>query len=199
MPFITEELWQNITARIDIVPRTGSIMVAPWPQAIPGDTDIEAERVMAAIVDIVRAVRNARAENGVEPARQIEARIYAGELKGAIAGQSAAIRVLAKTTVSVYDRKDYRAAENALCLVLKDADVIIPMESMVDLVAERQKLAKEIGQLKAEVSRLEAMLADRAFTSKAPEAVVGRERARLKERQDSLKRLQERLAQLGPG
>ncbi len=198
MPFITEELWQNIKTRADIGQETESIMVAPWPSPVCGDTDAEAERVMAAVIDIVRAIRNARAENGVEPSRQIEARIYAGELKEAITGQTPAIRTLAKADVSVCDIKDYRPVENALSLVLKDADIVIPMESMVDIGAERQRLTKEIEQLKAEVRRLEAMLGKPDFTAKAPEAVVARERTRLAERRDSLGRLEERLAQLGP-
>ena len=72
MPFITEALWQQ-------VPHQGeSIMVAPWPVA--GQRDHEAERAFGALIEVVRGIRNARAEAGVEPARWIGAHVYPGDL-----------------------------------------------------------------------------------------------------------------------
>jgi valyl-tRNA synthetase len=197
MPFITEELWQNIRERMSVGEQTAdSIMIAAYPVADKTAIDPPAERVIAAVIEIIRAIRNARAENKVEVGRQIEARIYTGELKTAIAAYSRAIQALAKARVTVVDRSEDKAAENALVLVLKEAEVVIPMESMFDPEAERQRLRQEIEQIQAEVSRLEAMLSDEAFLTKAPAAVVAKERARLADRRDNLKRLEEHLGQL---
>ena len=86
------------------------------------------------------------------------------------------------------------ADKNSLVLVLKEAEVVIPMEGMVDLEAELRRLQKEIEQSQAEVARLEARLADREFLNKAPAAIVDKERGKLVERKDKLERLRQELA-----
>ena len=197
MPFVTEELWQNIKPRL---PGDGqlaeSIVVAAYPMADETAEDHQAERVIAAIIEIIRSIRNARAQYNVAPARQIDAQIYTTKLKTAIAAYTQAIEILAKATVVVIDKKEEQTVKNALVLVLEQAEVVIPMESMVDLEAEQHRLQKEIGQIQAEVSRLETMLSDRAFLNKAPAAVVDKERTKLIVRQDNLKRLKGHLDQL---
>ena len=79
---------------------------------------------------------------------------------------------------------------------LKEAEVVIPMASMVDLEAEKKRLSKEIKQVQAEVSRLESMLSNMDFLTKAPLVVVDKERAKLASKKDNLKRLKEHLGQL---
>jgi len=197
MPFITEELWQNIRKRAPFREKTtDSIMLAPYPEADKTPRDKEAERVMSAVIDIIHAIRNARAENKVEASRRIDARIYAGDLKAAIAAHTQAIQTLAKARVTVIDRREDKAAENALVTVLKEAEVVIPMASMVDLEAEKKRLSQEIEQTQAEVARLKTMLNNKAFLTKAPAAVVDKEHARLAVRKDNLKRLTEHLDRL---
>jgi valyl-tRNA synthetase len=83
--------------------------------------------------------------------------------------------------------------ENAVALVLKESEVVIPMASMVDLEAERKRVKKEIEETQAEVARLEARLKDKAFLSKAPAAVVEKERQKLATIKDKLKRLKQGL------
>jgi valyl-tRNA synthetase len=82
--------------------------------------------------------------------------------------------------------------------VLQNSEVIIPMESMVDLNAERKRLEGEITQSQQQIVSLEKRLKDKAFLSKAPAAVVAKEREKLAERQDKLKRLKEQLARFKP-
>ncbi len=192
MPFVTEELWQNIKNE----QMAESIMISPYPEADKKTLDPEAERVMESVIDIVRSIRNARAEYEVEPSRQIEARVYAGGLKQAITTYSKAIRTLARAKPTISDKRERQPPKNALVLVLKEAEVVIAMESMVDLEAERQKLSREMERLQAEVSRLDARLKDEAFLTKAPEAVVAKEHDRLEAIKDRLGKLNERLGQL---
>jgi len=197
MPFITEELWQNIK---NSLPSGGqsvdSIMISAYPKADKKAKDAGAERAINAIIDIIRAIRNARAEHNVEANRQIEARIYAGELNAVIAPYVKAIEALAKARTAFIDKKEEQVTENALVLVLRDSEVVIPMESMVDLDAERQRLQKEIAEMQVEVNRLEKMLANDAFLTKAPKIVVDKEKARLLSARDSLGRLQEHYGKL---
>ncbi|GAI17607.1 unnamed protein product, partial [marine sediment metagenome] len=83
--------------------------------------------------------------------------------------------------------------ENALALVLKESEVVIPMESMVNMEAERRRLQKEIEQSQAEVAQLEARLKDEAFLTKAPAAIVDKERSKLAVKQDKLERLKQQI------
>lgn len=165
--------------------------MGPYPTANMADIDHEAERQMAAIIDIVHQVRNVRAQHQVAATRLIEAQIYAGKLKSAITAHAKTIERLAKAKTAVFGEKRQPPAENDLVLVLKDTEVVIPLESMVDLQAERQRLGQEIKQMKSDVGRLEARLRDKTFLSKAPAAVVDKERARLAERRDKLEKLTE--------
>jgi valyl-tRNA synthetase len=197
MPFVTEELWQNLKKRLPADwQETDSIVVAAYPGADKKAADPEAERIMEAIIEIIHAIRNARAEHKVESNKWIEARVFAGELNAVITPHASAIESLARAKPVSFGegRGEAKADENTLALVLKNSEVVIPMESMVDLNAERKRLEGEIAQSRAQVASLEERLKDKAFLAKAPEAVVAKERDKLAERQDKLKRLKEQLA-----
>ena len=197
MPFVTEELWQQMKKRLPAGwQKTDSIMVAAYPEADKKAVDPGAERIMEAIIEITRAIRNARAEQKVANDKWIEAKVFAGELNAAIMPHAPAIERLAKARPVSFGegRGEAKPNEKALVLVLKSSEVIIPMESMVDLNAERKRLEEEIAQSQAQIASLESRLKDKAFLAKAPEAVVAKEREKLAERKDKLKRLREQLA-----
>jgi len=81
-------------------------------------------------------------------------------------------------------------------MVLKESEVIIPMESMVNLEAERQRLQDEIEKSQAEMARLEARVEDRAFLTKAPAVVIDREREKVYALTDKLERLKQQIIRL---
>jgi len=194
MPFVTEELWQNIKQRLPPDWQAAeSIMVATYPEASKAAIDHEAERIMESIIEIIHSIRNARAQCKVESARWIEAQIYAGKFEPAITPYSQVIQTLARAKpVTVLDsRQGGQSGGNALVLVLKESEVVIPMESMVNLEVERKRMQKEIEATQAEVARLEARLDDRAFLTKAPAAIVDKERQKLYTLTDKLERLKQ--------
>jgi len=195
MPFVTEELWQNLKQCLPSGWQpTESIMVSAYPEADEKAIDLQTERVTQSMIEIIHSIRNARAQYKVDSARWIEAQVYAGALTPAITPYSQAIQTLARARpITFLDSRQAPANENVVVLVLKDAEVIIPMESMVDLEAERKRLQKEIEQSQAEVAALEARLKDEVFLTKAPAAVVGRERDKLAVRKDKLERLRQQL------
>ncbi|UCB42842.1 MAG: valine--tRNA ligase [Dehalococcoidales bacterium] len=200
MPFITEELWQHLKQRLPADwQEAESIMIAPYPTTDESAADPEAERVMEAVIELVRSIRNIRAEHKVEPARWIEAHVYGGELASALSTHAASVETLAQVRpVSFHEsRAAGETGDNSLVLVLKETEVVIPMESMVDLAAERERLSKEIEQVDMETGRLEVRLNDKAFLSKAPEAVIEKERGRLVEKKDRAERLRQELDRLG--
>ncbi|MBU2608038.1 MAG: class I tRNA ligase family protein, partial [Chloroflexi bacterium] len=194
MPFVTEELWQTLKSHMPTgFLATESIMLAPYPTADETAIDPQAEKVMEAVIEIIHAIRNARAQHKVASNRLIEAEVYAGELAPALSPHTEIIQTLSRAKpVTVLERRAEGSSDkDTLALVLNNSEVVIPMASMVDMEAEREQLQKEIDQTQAEVTRLEAMLNNEQFLGKAPTAVVDKERDKLVERKDKLERLKQ--------
>jgi valyl-tRNA synthetase len=191
MPFVTEAAWQHLPHGDD------SIMVAAWPT--PGDMDEEAEAAMQLVMDVVRAIRNARAEYNVEPGRSIPASIAAGDKYDLFQSQQDVLTELAHLNA-----KELRLAhtlfdkpEQALTLVVGGVEIYLPLAGMVDLAAERERLHKELVHVEEGVARSEKLLNNEGFTGKAPAEVVKKERDRLAGLQTQAAKLRERLAALG--
>ena len=199
MPFVTEELWQNLKRCLPSDWQAGeSIMVALYPEADAKALDPEAERLMETIIEIVRSIRNTRTQYNVESGRWIEAQVYAGQMIPAITPYSEAIETLVRARPLTFldTRGESPTGENAVVLVLREVEIVIPMESMIDLEAERKRLEKEIEQNQAEVMRLEARLNNKDFLAKAPAAVIDKERDKLGIVGGKLERLKQQLARL---
>lgn len=191
MPFVTEELWQHL-------PHPGeALIVASWPEA--GATFGDDAEQFRAIQDVVREIRNARSEQGVDPARKIAAVVYPGPLSGAFTALKDELQFLARLDGDAYEVREGapEAPENALAIVSGGATVYLPLTGMVDLAAERARIEKEIEDASAEVGRAEAMLSNESFVSKAPQKVVDVQRERLAAAQERLELLQRSLADLG--
>ena len=131
----------------------------------------------------------------MESTKWIAADVYSGKMTAAIIPYSSAIQSLAK--VKPMEFKDGRLTgaqgEKFAVAVLKEADVIVPMASMIDVAAEKEKILKELAQIDADVIRLEARLKDEAFLSKAPAAVIAKEKERLTERKERASRLRQQI------
>ena len=173
-------------------------MIASYPVANTSAFDAEAERVMESVIEVIRSIRNARAEHKIAASKWIEARIYSDKLQSAIASKSAIIEALARARPVAVLSRDQRQTkeERAVVQVLKEAEVVLPWAGMVDLSAERQRLEKEINFAQEQVARLEHRLKDSDFVSKAPAMVVTKERDKLQDWKDKLHRLKQELAQL---
>jgi len=194
MPFITEEVWQKL---LPYLPQgetpADSLMMAAYPVA-RRFSDPQAEEDMSSVIEIIRAIRNARAESRIDPSRRIEAHIHTDK-KAAIESQRQAIETLARVhPLTVLHHHEGREDEGAFVMLLRSAEVIIPMTA--DLDAERQRLEKDRSDLQGRLASLDARLSDEAFLSKAPAAVVEKERGRLVDLQGRLEKVQLRLAQL---
>jgi len=194
MPFVTEELWQNLKGRLPSEwASTDSIMMTAYPAADKAAKDPQAENIMASVLEIIHAIRNARAQYRVASNRMIEAEVYAGELASDLTPHTETVQTLARAKPVTFTnrRAEGLSDKDSLALVLKDSEVIIPMASMIDIAAEKEQLQKEIAQTQTEVARLETMLNNEQFLDKAPNAVVDKERNRLEETKDKLIRLQQ--------
>jgi valyl-tRNA synthetase len=193
MPFLTEELWQNLKKQVKWI-EGDSIMVAAYPEADEAMIDPLAETEIEAVIEIVRAIRNMRAEYKVDTGRWIEARIYTDTSRqAAISRYAVAVKTLARANPVTFLAAEplEKASENTLVLSLAPATVVIPMASMLDLGAEKKKIEKELEQTQAEAARLETRLKDEAFLTKAPPAVIEKEKRKLYTLKDKLEKLQQ--------
>ena len=197
MPFVTEELWQNLKQRLPCR-MPDSIMVAPYPLADERTFAPGAERVMESVIEVVRSVRNVRAQYEVKSSKWIEARVYADELLSSLTAEAGVIETLAKVRPLTILGRQQRAPmkDKALVLVLKEAEVVVPLAGVIDRLAEEQRLVKESEEIIARIAQLEARLKDGAFLSKAPPQVVAKEKEKLAVLEDKVRRLRQELSQL---
>jgi valyl-tRNA synthetase len=199
MPFVTEELWQSLKQRLpDKGQMPASIMIAPYPVADDKAFALEAERVMDSVIEVVRSIRNVRAQYKVTASKWIEARVYTGELLSSLSVEASMIETLAKARpLTILGRQKRESIKDKdLVLVLKEAEVVVPLAGMVDRRAEEQRLVKESEEIKERITQLEARLRDNAFLSKAPSQIVEKEKQKLAMFKDKLKRLHQELSQL---
>jgi valyl-tRNA synthetase len=193
MPFLTEELWQHLRKYIK-QSKVESIMIAAYPEVDEKLLDAEAEAEIDAIVEIIRSIRNVRAQYKVETSRWIEAKIYTDTARlASISRYADAIKSLARANpVTVLKGEPTeKTGDNTLVLSLAKATVVIPMASMFDMDAERKRIEKDMEQTQAEVNRLEARLKDQAFLTKAPPAVVEKEKQKLYTLNEKLEKLKQ--------
>ncbi len=187
MPFVTEAIWQQL-------PHEGeSIMLARWPE--PGPRDEAAEEGFTRIRDVVRAIRNVRAEYNVEPGKRIPAIIAAGERVPLVESTRDVLVHLARLdpdSLTIAEQVD--APELAATVVEGGITVHLPLAGMVDLEAERRRLEKELANVRQQIARSEALLANPNFVEKAPEHVVNREREKLAKLKEDEEKLARRLA-----
>jgi len=210
MPFVTEAAWQYLRGAIqpgghpvpdgpsrDLAPE--SIMVAPYPLD-EGAPDPEAEAAITTVMDIVRAIRNIRAERGVDPARFVEAYIASDTARPVLEASLPLLQALARARPLhlIPAGADIPGAGVASpSAILDGARVVIPLAALIDIETERARLTAQLNDAESETARLEAKLADGQFLSKAPEQVIAKEREKLAAARARTEALRARLTELG--
>ncbi len=192
VPFVTEEIWQHI-------PHEGeALMIARWPQFDDSFLDDQAEAEMGVLMDLVRGIRNVRAEYNVPPSRQISMQVNAGEMAELLDGFQAVFKRLANVGEDQMEiaASLAEAPDQAASVTVGGITAYLPLAGLVDLDAERERLDKELAELNQYIGRIEKQLANENFVNRAPAEVVQRERDKLSELQAEQAALQERLESL---
>ncbi len=196
MPFVTEAVWQHLRERIHD-PEADSIMVCSFPQGV-SEVDPEAEQRMAVVTDVVRAIRNIRADRQVDPSRYVEAYVAADGARPDLEAARHIVESLARVRPLHLVEDAAEAPKSGVAsAVLAQAQVVLPLAGLIDLEGERARLSKQMAETEVEVRRLEAKLGKTAFREKAPEAVVAKEAEKLAAARARLEGLGQRLAELG--
>ena len=199
MPFVTEELWQTLQPGEDeATDGARSVTVAPYP--IPSGTGIdpEAERVVEATIDIVRALRNYRAERKMEPGHRLEAAVFAGCVLDELRILAPIVEALGRVTI--FDMAERTERADVSCqtvIVLADSDVAIAGASAEDQERVRSQLQKEVETTLGRLESIEQRLKDETFLAKAPAEVVERQTSLAVSLQDKLSRMESELQELG--
>ncbi len=193
MPFVSETLWLRLP-----VPegreREPSLVVARWPEPRPEWEDAAAEAQMTALMELIGEVRTLRSEYGVASNARVDVRLanVPESLDRALAAEGRALQRLARVgEIRIDGGADGRAGAHA---VLKSgAELFVPLEGIIDLDRERERLSGEIDRLEKQLKATEGRLANEQFVSKAPTEVVEREREKAQSFRDQLDRLSHML------
>ncbi len=191
MPFITEEIWQSL-------PHEGeSITVAKWPEVSPELSDKEAANDMRLLVDIIRAVRNIRAEVNTPMSKQVKLFIKAkGEnIQSQLEKNRAYVERFCNPSELVIST-EVSLDEKAMTAVVTGAELILPLEGLINIEEEIARLEKEYDKLNKEVERVQKKLNNQGFIAKAPAKVVEEERAKEQDYVEKREAVQSRIAEL---
>lgn len=173
MPFITEEIWQNL-------PHQGeSITVAKWPEVNTELSDSEASAEMKLLVEMIRSVRNIRAEVNTPLSKKI---------KMIVKAKDAGVLDTLEKNRSYIERFcnpeelvlgiDVQTPDKAMSAVVTGAEIILPLEGLINIDEEIARLEKELDKWNKEVERVQKKLSNEGFVKKAPEKVIEEERAK---------------------
>ncbi len=189
MPFITEEIWQSL-------PHAGegpSIMVAKWPVYDEKLSFAQEEADFQKVMDLIKAIRNQRAEMNIPPAKKAKVYIQTGETGVFQAGAPFLERLASAQSVEVGERFDL---PGAVQVITPAAKALIPMEQLIDKEKELARLTKEKEKCLSDIAFVEKKLLNEAFVAKAPPQVVEAERKKIEVSRQHLARLMESIAAL---
>ena len=176
MPFVTEEIWQTLTAG------AGSIMVAPFPIAADGRSDPEAEKKMNLLMGVITAVRNIRGEMNVPPSHKVATVMMAEDPE-----DRAVIEAHAEYVLSLIRGESLQVVapgekpKGAAAQVAGGVEVLVMMAGLIDFEEETRRLQKELAKVDKDITGAGGKLANENFVKKAPPEVVAKAQAKLDE------------------
>jgi valyl-tRNA synthetase len=191
MPFITEEIWQNL-------PHAGeSITTAKWPEVNPAYSDETAAQEMKMLMEMIRSVRNIRAEVNTPMSKKIKMLVKAKDasvLKAIEKNRAYIEKFCNPEELQMGTNLD--TPEKAMTAVITGLEIILPLEGLINIEEEIARLTKEYDKFTKEVERVEKKLNNEGFMKKAPESVVVEERAKEKDYREKRALVEARLNEL---
>ncbi|MEW6029338.1 MAG: valine--tRNA ligase [Chloroflexota bacterium] len=202
-PFVTEEIWGHLRSAV----RQNSILshiAKDWPDALitarwpeprePEGWEEDKVADFALIQEIVRSIRNLRAEKSVQPSKRLAAAIVGGAKTDLLKSQAEVIAALAGLDGNELkiQKSLKKKPEGAAALVVGAVEIYLPLAGMVDLESDRARLEKELAETESHIARLEKLLAS-DFASKAPAPVVAKEREKLSAYKETAEKLKAQL------
>ena len=193
MPFITEEIFCNLQ---DEEP---SIMISSWPVYKEEWNFAADEHAVEVIKEAVRAIRNVRTSMNVPPSRKAKVFVVTedADLTDIFENSRVFFSTLASASEVAIQKDKTGIGEDAVSAVIPKAAIYMPFAELVDIEKETERLKKEEERLTKELARVNGMLANEKFVSKAPQAKIDEEKAKLQKYTEMMEQVKTRLAQLG--
>jgi valyl-tRNA synthetase len=196
IPFITEEIWQTVAPKLGI--EAEGILQRPWPKTSEMSADEAATAEIEWFKNVLSGIRRIRAEMNIAPGKTIPLLLADGDAtdRARTTKFAAQISFLARVDAPqwVTSGADEPAAAAA---VVGSMRVLIPLAGLIDLGAEKTRLAKEIGKIESEIKKCENKLSNANFVANAPADVVAQERQRIADWNTQLTALRDQLQKLG--
>ncbi len=192
MPFITEEIFCTIQSEEE------SIMVSKWPEFTQDRNFAIAENAIELIKEAVRGIRNVRTQMNVAPSKKAAVFVVSDKEEVREIFETGKVFFASLAGASEVNIQADKAgiADDAVSVVIPNATLYIPFAELVDIKQEIERLEKEQKRLEGELARVNGMLNNERFMSKAPEAKVAEERAKLEKYTQMMEQVKERLTQL---
>ena len=192
MPFITEEIFCNIQDDEE------SIMISSWPVYDEKFNFPDEEVAIQTIKEAVRNIRNVRAQMNVAPSRKAKVYVVSEDalIRDIFENGRVFFATLAYASEVAVQSDKSGIPDDAVSAVIPGAVLYIPFAELVDIDKEIERLKKEEGRLNGEIKRCECMLGNEKFISKAPQAKIDEEKAKLEKYQQMLAQVRERLQAL---
>ena len=192
MPFITEEIYCTLD------PKEESIMIASWPEWKTEWDFKQDEKDVEMIKEAVRSIRGVRTEMNVPPSKKATVYVVAEDasVRETFEKGKVFFATLASASEVLVQNDKSGIAEDAVSAVIPQAVIYIPFAELVDIEKEIQRLEKEEGRLEKELARVNGMLSNECFISKAPQAKIDEEKGKLEKYTQMMEQVKERLAQL---
>ncbi|OOG47924.1 valine--tRNA ligase [Rhodanobacter sp. C01] len=196
IPFITEEIWQSVAPKLKLT--DNSLMQRPWPRADEIVADDAATAEIEWFKNVLNGIRRIRSEMNISPAKTIPLLLAGGDAndRARVAKFAMQIAFLARTEAPQWidNGADEPAAAASVVGTLR---VMIPLAGLIDLGAEKTRVAKEISRIEVEIKKCEGKLGNANFVANAPPEVVAQERQRITEWNTTLTALREQAQKLG--
>lgn len=182
MPFVTEAIWKEFG--------TGSfVMIEKWPK-VAGHFDEASEKQFVFLQELIIAIRNVRSQYKIEPKKLMDVVfVVNGSSRAFVESNRDVIAALARVNADFALVENYEAAASDVSVVLKDVNVFVKMETVVDSEKEKARIEKEIVELTNYLASVAQKLSNEEFRSKAPEKIIEQMEEKQREAQDKLSAL----------
>ena len=192
MPFISEEIFCNLQEE------EPSIMISSWPVYREEWSFAEEEHAVDVMKDAVRAIRNVRTSMNVPPSRKAKVFVVSedGRTRDIFTQCHSVFAALGSASEVMVQADKAGIGEDAVSAVIPQATLYMPLDDLVDIQKERERLAKEEERLTKELARVKGMLANEKFIGKAPQSKIDEEKAKLAKYEQMMAQVKERLGQL---
>ena len=192
MPFITEEIYCTLC------PEEESIMISKWPEDTEEWNFQKEEQEVETIKEAVRAIRNVRTGMNVPPSKKAQVYVVSEdeEVRGIFENGRIFFATLGYASEVHVQADKAGIGEDAVSAVIHKAVIYMPFAELVDIEKEIERLKKEEERLTKELARVNGMLGNEKFVSRAPQAKIDEEKGKLKKYSEMMEQVKERLAQL---